>query len=219
MRLTNAMRLVFAMILILFSVLAIVLVIATDANAESVEVPIGVLRGDPGQVFPIATVPANAGNQCVAELEARNNRSIHPDSDVLVGPVTFFDVESTAFQAGGLSFTATGDIDIAVRLGADGVFSAGFVLEVTCNPPESTTTSEASSTSSTSTSSPESPTTTTTTLSPPPSGPVEAGGGVCAEDQCNEAIPWLEIAGIIGLFILFTGLVAATFNYFRRNDE
>jgi hypothetical protein len=176
---------------------------AAALAAETIEIPITtVLRGDPGQVFPIGTVPAQPGDECVAQLEARNNESIHPDSDILVGSVTFFDVEDRAFQAAGFTFIATGPIDVAVRLGADGVFSAGFLLEVTCNPPTTTSTSPPSTTSTTTATSTSEPDVSTTTLSPPPVGGVPAGGG-------SEAIASVsDVAIQLGVALLIIGGIA-----------
>ena len=202
-------------------VAAVVLYATAVWAAATVDVPIStVLRGNPGEVFPIDTVAANTGDQCTAVLEARNNRSVHPNSDILVGPIVFADVEDGAFQKAGLSFTATGPIAVAVRLGGDGVFSAGFLLEVTCSTPEPPTTTTITTTTTTppgsSTTVTVTPTTTpssvtvppvtTTTLSPPPSGPVDAGGGACA-DGC-EYQPWTDPV-ILGLAAIAAALLTA----------
>ena len=192
------------------AVIVAIVLYAGAAYGTTINVPIGIVRGAPGEVFPMGTVPAQPGDQCVAVLEARNNQSIHPDSDILVGPIIFPDVEDGAFQKSGLTFTATGPIHVAVRLGADGVFSAGFHLEVTCNPPETTTTTSTTvPPSTTSTTEPTSPSTSTTsppvsttTLSPPPSGPVEAGGGSEAGGNVG------GVAVILGVALLVLGAIA-----------
>ena len=128
------------------AVAAALVLYAGAAYGTTIEIPIDTIhRGNPGDLFHEGTIPANPGDQCTAELESRNNESMHPDSDILVGPVIFRDVESAAFQAAGQTFTAIGDVEVFTRLGPDGVFSAGFILEVTCNPPElSSTTTTAS---------------------------------------------------------------------------
>ncbi len=165
---------------------------------QGVDLPIETIyRGQPGDINPVATIPAEPGLQCVAVLESRNNESEHPNSDILVGPVTFTNVETASFQAAALTFISTGPIDVAVRLGGDGVFSAGFTLEVTCNPPTTTTpspsttrsTTPSSSTTSTSVVDSVPPTTSPlappTTLSPPPVGGVDTGYGSCANGACD----------------------------------
>ena len=196
---------------------AIVVLVALAAQAQDVDLPIDtVYRGDPGDIIPVATVPADPGVHCVAELEGHNNRSIHPDSDILVGPVTFTNVENGTFQAAALTFTTTGPINVMVRLGADGVFSAGFTLEVTCNPPESTTTTQPDTTPTTDASTPPTVTTppaTTTTLSEPPVGGISTGGGACADGACDGwslsplqtwtliGVAWSLLAGLAWAFV------------------
>ena len=181
---------------------------------QGVDLPIEtVYRGDPGDINHVATIPAEPGLNCVAVLESRNNESEHPNSDILVGPVTFTNVETASFQAAALTFVSTGPIDVAVRLGGDGVFSAGFTLEVTCNPPVTTspsTTSTTSATTVTSTSLPGVSTTSTltpTTLSPPPVGGVPAGGGGCADGGCDgfrltPAQTWSALAAAAAFVLL-----------------
>jgi hypothetical protein len=197
----------------------VLLIYATAAKAATIEVPITTVhRGDPGDLFHEGTVPAQPGDQCVAVLESHNNRSVHPDSDILVGPVVFADVEDGVFQAGGITFVASGSVEVFVRLGADGVFSAGFLLEVTCNPTTTTTTTTTTSlaptttTPSSATSTTSVPPATTTTLSPPPVGGVDAGGGYDA----TPAPWWVEALVVLGTFALFVVLLAGTYNYWKR---
>ncbi len=161
--------------------------------AQDVELPIDtIIKNTPGSVHHIATIVSTAGKECVAELTFENDPheepSIHLGNDILVGPVTFTDVENGMFQAAGLTFTTTGPIDVAVRLGEDGVFSGGFTLEVTCNPPNTTTTVSATSTTTSSaapSTTTSTPPVTPTTLSPPPVGGVDTGGGGCADGACD----------------------------------
>ena len=202
----------------------LVVLSAVSANAQPIEpldvdLPISTtIRGAPGSVHHVGTIDAQAGHVCVAELsEFRNRRSIHPGNDILAGPVVFANVESGTFEAAGISFTATGPIEVSVRLGADAVFSAGFLLEVTCNPPTTTTTSQPEVTT-TSSPTPESSSTTLgtpTTLSPPPEGGVPAGGG-------SEAVASVsDVATQLGLALLVIGAGALIGGWWvgRRHDD
>ena len=206
---------------LLITLIAAVTLITTAVRAQDVELPIDTIyRGNPGDIFPIATIPADPGVECVAVLESQNNESKHPNSDIIVGPVTFTNVESGSFEAAGLTFTTTGPIDVAVRLGADGVFSAGFALEVTCNPPTVTSTTSAiptttvvTSTTATSTTQPRPPSATSTTLSEPPVGGVDTGYGSCADGACDDwslsplqtwiliGVVWSLLAGLAWAFV------------------
>ncbi len=187
---------------------ALLLFVATAAWAQDVDLPIDtIIKDAPGSIHHIATIDSTAGKECVAELTFGNNPadepSIHPNNDILVGPVTFSDVENGMFEAAGLTFTTTGPIKVAVRLGGDGIFSGGFTLEVTCNPPTTTTTATSSTTSTV----PKATTTTavpagatSTTLSPPPVGGVDTGGGACANEACDGSlsplVTWLLLIGV-----------------------
>ncbi len=192
----------------------IVFLIVPAVRAQDVDIPIAVYRGDPGTLIHVATIPAEPGLDCTAELESRNNESVHPNSDILVGPVTFTNVESGTFQAAGLTFVSTGPINVAVRIGDDRVFSAGFTLEVTCNPTTTTTSS------STTTTPPGEPTTTTTTPSlttsttappattttePPPINGIDTGGGACADGSCSSLSPLVTWLWMLTVFALATG--------------
>ncbi len=212
--------------------IAAVLLYAAAAEAQETRLEVDVdtvHRGDPGDLFFEGSYDAVAGEECVAILESvENNESIHPGNDLIVGPVTFTNIESGTFEAAGLAFTATGPGDVMVRLGGDGVFSAGFTLEVTCNPPTTTTpTSQAppaSSTTSTtvsgtSTSAPAAP---STTLSPPPVGGVDTGGGACADGACDgfSLSPWQTWLGIgVVLFLLMLLALAVMVGARRRRSD
>ncbi len=201
-----------------------------ESVPQGVDLPIEtVYRGDPGDINHVATIPAEPGLNCVAVLESRNNESEHPNSDILVGPVTFTNVETAAFQAAALTFTSTGPIDVAVRLGGDGVFSAGFTLEVTCNPPTTTTSTAVGTPTTTTSITPPAPTVTTslpppvtpTTLSPPPVGGVATGGGGCADGACDgfSLTPLLTWIGIGVVWVFLAGLYwAAIAGATRRSD-
>ena len=209
----------------LLVVFAVLVVVANAAQAADVSIPDSVFRGDPGDVFHAGTIPATAGDECAAQVTYTNNegQSEHPDTDILVGPVTFPDVEHGAFMSAGLTFIATGNVDVALRLGSDGVSSGGYLVEVTCNPPTTTTTTTTTpSPTTTSTTVPSSTTTSTsvvvtvppttippvtTTTEPPPINGIDTGGGACADGGCDSR-NWLLLAGVgIGVF---AGLAAAT---------
>ncbi len=182
-------------------------------------------KGDPGDLFFEGSYDAVAGEECVAILESvTNNDSVHPGNDLIVGPVTFTNIESGTFEAAGLSFVADGPGDVMVRLGADGVFSAGFTLEVTCSPPTTTTTVGATSTTTTTTApstTTSTPPATPTTLSPPPVGGVDTGYGSCADGACDgfSLSPWQTWAGIGVVWVLLAGLYwAAIAGATRRSD-
>ncbi len=197
--------------LVAVALVAGVVLYATAALADStVTVPIDTVhRGVPGQVFPEATI--DAVGACAATLRWDNNvpePSEHPDTDIIVGPVTFTNVERGDFVDAALTFTGTGPTDVSTRLGGDGVTSGGFTLEVSCQessttttPPDTTTTT-AGSTPPTSTPNPV----TTSTLSPPPLGPVETGFGSCADGACD--YQWWTDPVILGLVLIFAALLA-----------
>ncbi len=196
----------------------LVVLSAVSANAQPIE-PLDVdlpitttIRGAPGSVHHVGTIDAQAGHVCVAELsEFRNRRSIHPGNDILAGPVVFANVESGTFEAAGISFTATGPIEVSVRLGSDAVFSAGFLLEVTCNPTATTsTTLNSSSTTTPVSTSTTAVSVTPPTLSPPPSGPVEAGGG--SEADSGNPWPLIALGVVMWLFLMALAL------RWRRSD-
>ncbi len=172
---------------------AVLLIVAARAAAATVISIDTVHRGDPGELFHEGTITAVVGDECVAVLSTRNPSSLNPDSDILVGPVVFFDVERDNIpRTGTKTFTAAGPIDVFVRLGGDGSFSAGFTLEVTCNPPTTTTPvppSPSTTVSVPTTTPPTSQVPVVTTPIPrgvdtgrgaPPEGGVDAGGGSTA---------------------------------------
>ncbi len=192
---------------------------------SGVELSIDTYRGDPGEVFHAGTVAATAGDECVTELEYSNNSpdlSEHPETDILVGPVVFTDVEHGDSMAAGLTFTATGPVNVALRIGSDGVSSGGFLVEVSCNPPTTTTSSPNTSVPSTTiaiTTTTDGPSVTLTTLSLPPVGGVDAGYGSCADGACDPFDwGWGEAFLIVGALIASAGLVWAANVGMRRTD-
>ncbi len=186
--------------LLAIALVSAVVLLANGAwAAETITVEVGTDRGAPGEVIPKGTHPAEAGAQCIATLTYTNNEpdfSEHPDTDILVGPIEFRDVErGPGITFDPQTFTATGPVRLAVRLGGDGITSGGFTVGVTCRPPTTTTSTSVApnpSPSSTTTSTTPSVTTPTTplpapptTLSPPPVGGPPAGGGDCVAGACE----------------------------------
>ncbi len=191
-----------------------VVLVATSVLAQEVVAIDTVHRGDPGDLFHEGTVEAVGA--CTATLRYTNNesQSEHPDTDILVGPITFTDVEHGAFVEAGLTFTGTGTTDVTTRIGGDGISSGGFTLEVTCNPPTTTIISPPTSTIPTTTVPSITVSTlpvTTTTLSEPPVGGISTGGGACADGSCSSLSPlatwillgvvWSLLAGLAWAFI------------------
>jgi hypothetical protein len=110
-----------------------------------IEIPIDtVVRGAPGSVHVLTTTPVapeDVGRVCAVAAEGINNESVHPNSDLFVrsntGEVVLADVE----RAPNVRTVATDthtvgtEITVAVRLGPDGVFSGGLVVELDCPAP------------------------------------------------------------------------------------
>ncbi len=211
---------------------AVVFGFAATVNAQEtpiIDVPITTrFVGDPGSLHVVATVPADPGLDCNVTLAFANNEgeSIHPGNDILVGPAVFADVESGTFVSpSSRQFESGGDIIIAVRLGADGWFSAGFVVTGGCDLPEeessttTTTTPETSSTTSTSTTTVTVPPVTTTTTPPPING-IDTGGGACADGTCDSRNGFLNAVTIIGLSVAVVALtVTAIVAVWRITDD
>ncbi len=216
--------------------LAVVMLLTSAAFAyQSIEISIDTVhKGSPGDVIFIGQAPAPVGDQCVAELTYVNgpadDPSIHPNTDILVGSITFTNVENGTFQAAALTFVSDGINTVSLRLGGDGVTSGGFTLEVTCNPPTTTTsTSVAPNPSPSSTTTATTPSVTTpttplpappTTLSPPPVGGVDTGGGGCADGACDgfSLSPLLTWIGIGAVWFGLAVLVSAAIGYSSRGD-
>jgi hypothetical protein len=110
-----------------------------------IEIPIDtVVRGEPGTVHVLSTTPVapeDVGRVCAVAAEGINNESVHPNNDLIVrsntGEVVLADVE----RAPNVRTVATDthtigpEITVAVRLGPDGVFSAGLVVTLDCPAP------------------------------------------------------------------------------------
>ncbi len=200
-------------LLTFFLVAWLVVVVQAFANAEdvvSVDIPINtILRGNPGELFLVATVPTGPGLDCQGGVDPNNNKSEHENSDIVFvsggAGGTIFNVEVPTFVGQDIFFVSEGPTLIYVRIGDDGVFSAGFIAMLDCHEHEETTTTTPeeppSVTTTTTTTQPPTGSTTTTT-EPPPVGGVPAGGGAMAVANWNG---WLTA----GLLLLVIGLALA----------
>jgi hypothetical protein len=156
-------------------VLALLLVIVIKAPAVSasshidIVIPVTtVVRGDEGEVFELAyeEVPEELqGQSCAVTAVSQNQGSVHPNNDIGVvsgeSSVLLEDVEAVPLgtvEGDGTLVLGT-EIIVLLKLGPDGVFSAGINIEIDCTPPppSTTTTTEATTTTT------ESEATTTTT--------------------------------------------------------
>ena len=192
------MKRLFWIIGLAIALVAFLVLMAGHAYGQTIDIEIGTIRGDPFELVFIRELPAGVGDSCTGQVDARNNESTRDDTDFVFisgGEVvlTIAGVEAVGFDGAGIGFTSNGPIETYIRLGVEGLYSAGVLLEVTCNPPTTTTTTTSipsssttvttsiPSTSTTSTSTPAS----TTTLSPPPVGGVDTGAGACADGACD----------------------------------
>ncbi len=198
------------------------LVVVAFANAEdvvSVDIPINtILRGDPGELFLVATVETGPGLECQGGVDPNNNKSEHPNSDIVFvsGETggTIFNVEVSTFVGQDIFFVSEGPTLIYVRIGDDGVFSAGFIAMLDCHEHEEPTTTtttlppeEPPSVTTTTTTQPPTGSTTTTT-EPAPINGIDTGGGAMSSVISPAVIladgnGWL----IGGLFLLALGLI------------
>ncbi|MFA9564402.1 MAG: hypothetical protein ACERLM_06825 [Acidimicrobiales bacterium] len=105
-----------------------------------------VVRGEPGDVVELVTVPVEAdevGMICLITVIGENNPSPHPNSDLIItsngDSFEVPDVEAEAGQTtrGSVEAVVLGEsVMVEVRLGPDGVFSGGLILTSECAPPE-----------------------------------------------------------------------------------
>ena len=134
---------------VLFLVWSLTLAVGTAAAEVIIRIPIDtVVRGPEGSVHLLleAAIPAEAvGSTCSVAAISGIQGPVHPNNDLIVtsggSSVTMFDVE----REGGGRTDADGPLalgetaQIEVRLGADGVFSGGLIVEIDCRtntPPE-----------------------------------------------------------------------------------
>jgi hypothetical protein len=166
--------------LALLLALAVVLLLALSSPAAAVTLPpistgLRVIIGPEGTIAPLGVIEAETrfpelvGRGCTADAEVLNNESQHPGTDVLITNgeqvIVIEDVEREAdeqIDRPGLALVLARRVDVAVRLGPDGVFSGGLTVTITCpdEPPPTTTTTAA-------------PTTTTAPPAPPPTKPAK----------------------------------------------
>lgn len=211
-----------------------IVLVATAARAQDVEIEIGLIEGDPFELVFVARLPAGVGDSCTGEADSRNNDSIRKGTDFVFisgGTVVavIHDVEAEGFGGAGIGFTANGPVDVYVRLGVNGIFSAGVFLEVTCNPPTTTTTTTSESSTTTTTKATPSTSTTvppaTTTTEPAPIGGVPTGGGalehfVSTDPTSSDGTILTNPSSVpvYGLFILMAAMVAGGYLLARATD-
>lgn len=122
------------------------------AMAVEIEISIDtVVIADEGSNIILATAdvpPELVGSSCTATAQAINQPSVHPGNDLIIasgdGSIVLADVEREA----GVTTTTEGTLTlgptlvVSLRMGADGVFSAGLIVTIgtDCTPPPTTTT-------------------------------------------------------------------------------
>ena len=195
--------------------LLVVMQAFANGQTGSVDIPLDQRHsGDPGDIFleaEISVTNEQFGQTCNATLERRNNKSVHPGTNIIIesgaNSVTFFNIESEAFEEAIKAFVINGDILVFTQIGEDGISSMGYLLEFECNPPTTTTTTVPipSTTVPTTTTPPPSVSSTTT---PPPINGVDTGGGAMS-DVISPAVLLASGNGwlIAGLLFLALGLV------------
>ncbi len=174
----------------------LVVIPALASDVVSVDIPIGTLHGDEGELILVKTVDTAPGLFCTGSVDPVNNTSDHDNTDVLFesgqAGGMIFNVEVPTFDPSQtISFVSEGPTLIYFRVGPDKVISAGFVAMLDCHDPEETTTTTVAVTTTvpdTTTTTHVDPPPTTITAPPPgcpqdpttPCGPVDAGGGAMA---------------------------------------
>jgi hypothetical protein len=153
-----------------------------SAQADSFSVDVDrVVENTPGSVNELTTVdvdPAFVGLECTVTATARNNQSVHENSDLLItsgtASIVVADVERgpEAVSVGGGTLVLGATLTVEVQLGVDGVFSGGVDLSVDCPAqPEPTPTPEPTPVT-TVTPTPEAPSTPEVTPEPTATPPV-----------------------------------------------
>lgn len=157
-------------------------VLAGSAGAvHEIVIEYTVIRGAPGEVVEIANEevePWLQGESCAIEIETDNNKSVHPDTDLLIvsgaDSVTVSDVESekglVTVAAGELVFGET--VVASIRLGPDGIASGGVRTDFLCDQEPPTTTTAPPPTTTEVAVAPTSSTAPPTTTTVPPTVPV-----------------------------------------------
>jgi LPXTG-motif cell wall-anchored protein len=129
---------------------------AAPASAQTIVediivIPVdSVLFADPGTVTLIASEPVPErfqGLDCIAEVEAQNQSSIHPNNDLIIqsgstsGEVDDYESEAFASTGASVPLTLGTTVDVSQRMGPAGVSSGGAVITIDCTlafPPETT---------------------------------------------------------------------------------
>jgi len=161
-------------------------------------------KGDPGDVFLVATEPLPEGINCTGVLKTDNNKSQHPDTNIIMvsaTTATIVDVEVEAYESRSLAlrsgvFESNGAVDLFLQIGANGKSSTGFDLVIDCGGTTTTTVPSTTTTGpTTSTTGPSS-----TTSSSIPTGIPSGLGPV--EDGLSPAITWALLAALsLGAFL------------------
>lgn len=181
---------------------------AQTVQEDIIVIPVdSVLRAPAGSVTSIASSPVPAefqGAECVADIQAVNQESVHPNNDLLISSgsssAEVLDVESVAFgQAGAMvDLTLGATVDLSLRMGPDEVSSGGLIVTIDCPlvvPP----TTEAPSTTVPST---EAPTVTTA----PPTG-VSPGGATPGQSP-GASLPETGAEGSVWMAVVALSLLA-----------
>ena len=118
------------------------------ASAQVVEniisIPVdSVLRAPEGSVTQVASAPVPGefqGSECVAEVEADNQVSVHDNNDLIVssgatsGVVDNFESEAFGSRTVVIPLTLGTTVDVSLRMGPDEVSSGGVFITVDCTP-------------------------------------------------------------------------------------
>ena len=156
------------------------------AAERIITVPDGTItRGTPGSSVSLGSATTIPGLDCVFNLSSVNEAqdSIHDNYLVIqIGAVAhslLIEQGSGSVETGPFTVTTGTTVELWVRLGDDGVSSAGAAVDMDCPPPppETTTTTEAPPPETTTTTEAPPPETTTTTLQ------------ICAVSDCNVVDP------------------------------
>lgn len=149
----------------LAAVAVLTLQVGVLAQDVTIEIPLDtVIRGPEGSQHHVgsASVPPDfQGAECGVVARVENQGSVHPGNDLVISSggdtLVLADVEGESYGsvAGEGSLTLGDQVDVVLILGADGVFSAGFDIEITCPEPAPTTTTTSTSVPDTTTSVPE----------------------------------------------------------------
>ncbi len=190
-----------------------------ELQPMTVTIPISdVQRGDPGERFLVATESLPEGINCAGTLKTNNNRSQHPDTNIIMQSATtatIFDVEVESYEARALAlrsgvFESNGMVDVFVQVGPDGVSSTGFDLVIDCGTPVTTTTVPSTTTTTGPTTSTTGPVTTSSSI---PTG-IPSGVG-----PVGDGMPWQMTALAIVAVTVFGGLAFREWLHHGNRNE